>query len=142
MSATWFRVRVTGEELDPARMLSEVARPEAGATVLFVGTVRDHSTGREGVTHLVYEAYAEHVEARIKEICEEAGANWPILAASVEHRVGTVSVGQPSVAVAVSTGHRDEAFSAGRFLIDELKARAPIWKQENWEGGREWVEGA
>ncbi len=136
------RVRVTDVDLDPGSLLEEVARPDAGASVLFVGTVRDHSEGRDGVTHLVYEAYIEHVEARISEICAEAVDAWPILAAAVEHRVGTVEVGQPSVAVAVSTGHRDAAFAAGRFLIDELKARAPIWKQENWSGGREWVEGA
>ena len=142
MDPTSIRVRVTDLDLDPASLLAEVTRPDAGASVLFVGTVRDHSEGRDGVTHLVYEAYIEHVEARISEICAEAAQTWPILAAVVEHRVGTVAVGQPSVAVAVSTGHRDAAFAAGRYLIDELKARAPIWKQENWAGGREWVEGA
>ena len=142
MPAASFRVRVTDVDLDPTSLLTEVGRPNAGASVLFVGTVRDHSEGRDGVTHLVYEAYIEHVEARISEICEEAAGMWPILAAVVEHRVGVVEVGQPSVAVAVSTAHRDAAFAAGRFLIDELKARAPIWKQENWSGGREWVEGA
>ena len=142
MDPASIRVRVTDLDLDPASLLAEVTRPDAGASVLFVGTVRDHSEGRDGVTHLVYEAYIEHVEARISEICGEAAQTWPILAAVVEHRVGIVAVGQPSVAVAVSTGHRDAAFAAGRYLIDELKARAPIWKQENWAGGREWVEGA
>jgi molybdopterin synthase catalytic subunit len=136
------RVRVSETELDPGALVDEVGRPDAGATVLFLGTVRDHSDGRDGVTHLVYEAYIEHVESRISEICEEAAGKWPILSAVVEHRVGRVELGQPSVAVAVSTAHRGDAFAAGQFLIDELKSRAPIWKQENWPGGQEWIEGA
>jgi molybdopterin synthase catalytic subunit len=72
----------------------------------------------------------------------EAIDKWDLVAVAVEHRVGEVVVGQPSVAVAVSSAHRDAAFEAGRFLIDELKARAPIWKKEHWPGGREWVQGA
>ncbi len=136
------RVRVTEEELDPGALVAEVGRPDSGATVLFLGTVRDHSAGRDGVTHLVYEAYIEHVEARIREIGAEAAAKWPVLSVVVEHRVGRVELGQPSVAVAVSTAHRGDAFAAGQYLIDELKSRAPIWKQENWPGGQEWVEGA
>ena len=125
-----FRVAVTAEGLNPAVWLDEVSRDASGATVLFVGTVRDHSEGRDGVTHLVYEAYIEHVEQRITEIFEEAAKAWPLLAVAIEHRV------------AVATAHREDAFEAGRFLIDELKARAPIWKQENWADGREWIEGA
>ena len=136
------RVRVTEQELDPAGLVREVGRPDSGATVLFLGTVRDHSDGRDGVTHLVYEAYIEHVEARIAEICDEAAEKWPILSAAVEHRIGRVDLGQPSVAVAVSTAHRTDAFAAGQYLIDELKSRAPIWKQENWPGGQEWIEGS
>ena len=137
-----FRVAVTAEGLNPAVLLDEVSRDASGATVLFVGTVRDHSEGRDGVTHLVYEAYIEHVEQRITEIFEEAAKAWPLLAVAIEHRVGVVQLGEPSVAVAVATAHREDAFEAGRFLIDELKARAPIWKQENWADGREWIEGA
>lgn len=138
------RVRVTVREdpIDPAALLDEVGRPDAGATALFLGTVRDHSEDRNGVTHLVYEAYIEHVEARIAEIVEEAAERWPILSAVVEHRVGRVDLGGVSVAVAVATAHRGDAFEAARYLIDELKQRAPIWKQENWRGGQEWIEGA
>lgn len=140
--STTTRVRVTEEELDPGALLVEVGRHDSGATALFVGTVRDHSDGREGVTHLVYEAYIEHVEHRIAEIVEEAVTRWPILSAVVEHRIGRVELGGTSVAVAVSTGHRGDAFAAAQYLIDELKGRAPIWKQENWRGGTEWIEGA
>ncbi len=136
------RVRVGETEIDPGALVAEVGRPDSGATVLFLGTVRDHSDGREGVTHLVYEAYIEHVEARIREVCAEAAERWPIQSVAVEHRTGRVELGGASVAVAVSTAHRGDAFDAGEYIIDELKSRAPIWKQENWPGGQEWIEGA
>lgn len=137
-----FRVALSDRPLDPADLLAEVGSPQAGATVVFVGTVRDHSPGRTGITHLVYEAYRQHVEAKLAELVEEAAGKWEILAAVVEHREGRVEVGEPSVVVAVSAAHRAEAFEAARYLIEELKARAPIWKQENWPGGSEWIEGA
>lgn len=136
------RVALRAEPLDPGALVAEVGRADSGATALFVGTARDHSDGKTGVTHLEYQAYGEHVEPKLREICFEAAARWPILAMAVEHRVGDVRVGEASVAVAVSTGHRGEAFEAARFVIDELKQRAPIWKREHWPGGAEWVEGA
>ena len=135
-------VRVSAEPLDPAACLADVADESSGASILFVGTVRDHSDGRKGVTKLIYDAYLEHVEASLREVVEEACEKWPILRVVVEHRVGEVLVGQPSVVVAVSTAHRGDAFEAGRYVIDELKRRAPIWKQEHWPGGTEWIEGA
>lgn len=136
------RVAVGEGLIDTAAMVSEVGRGDSGATVLFVGTVRDHSEGKSGVTHLSYEVYAEMVEPKIEEIVEEAAANWPVLAAAVEHRSGDVEVGEASVAVAVSCAHRADAFEAARFIIDELKARAPIWKKEFWPGGAEWSRGS
>ncbi len=136
------RVAVREEPLDPAALLGEVGRTDAGAVTLFLGTARDHSPGREGVTHLVYEAYLEVVESKLSEIVDEACEQWPVLSVAVEHRVGRVDLGQPSVAVAVSTAHRADAFAAARYIIDELKDRAPIWKQEHWPGGVEWIEGA
>ena len=136
------RIRVGEAAIDAGPLVAEVGRPDSGATVLFLGTVRDHSDGRNGVTHLVYEAYIEHVESRIREVCEEASEKWPVLAMAVEHRVGRVELGEASVAVAVSSAHRGDAFDAGEYIIDELKSRAPIWKQENWPGGQEWIEGA
>ncbi len=142
MSDRTRRVAIVEDSIDPANLLEEVGRPDAGATALFIGTARDHSEGKTGVTHLDYDAYREHVEIKLHEIVEEAMDRWPLLAVVVEHRVGLVQVGQPSVAVAVSSAHRGDAFDAARYLIDELKARAPIWKREHWPGGAEWVEGA
>jgi molybdopterin synthase catalytic subunit len=110
--------------------------------VSFLGTVRNHAPGKSGVSHLVYEAYLELVEAKVSELVAEARSRWPLIAVAVEHRIGRVDVGGVSVAVIVSSAHRADAFEAARFLIDELKARAPIWKQEHWEGGSEWIEGA
>jgi molybdopterin synthase catalytic subunit len=130
------------DRIDSAALLERVGRPDSGATALFVGTARDHSDGKQGVTHLDYDAYREHVERSLAEIAAEAGSRWPVLSAAVEHRVGVVEVGQASVAVAVSTAHRGDAFEAARFIFDELIRRAPIWKREHWPGGAEWVEGA
>lgn len=136
------RVSVGDAEIDTVSLLREVARADSGATVLFLGTVRDHSPGKDGVTHLEYEVYAEHVEAKIGEIVEEASKKWPILSAAVEHRSGTVRVGETSVAVAISSAHRSDAFEAALYTIDELKERAPIWKKEFWPGGSEWSPGS
>jgi molybdopterin synthase catalytic subunit len=136
------RVAIVEDSIDPARLLEEVGRPDAGATALFLGTARDHSEGKTGVTHLDYDAYREHVEAKLAEIVGEAMERWPVLSVVVEHRVGLVEVEQASVAVAVSSAHRGDALEAARYLIDELKSRAPIWKREHWPGGAEWVEGA
>jgi len=136
------RVGITSEIIDAAGLIAEVGDPSAGATVLFLGTVRNHSEGKTGVTHLDYEAYPDVVVAKIEELVGAAASQWELQAVVVEHRVGRVFVGESSVAVAVSAEHREAAFNAGRFLIDELKARAPIWKKEHWPGGAEWVAGA
>jgi molybdopterin synthase catalytic subunit len=132
-------IAVSADAVDPAAVVAAVAAPDAGAVVLFVGTVRDHSPGRSGVTRLEYEAYREVVEAKIRDLAAGAAARWPILAAALVHRLGSLDVGEISVAVAVSSAHRDDAFEAGRHLIDELKRTAPIWKKEHWPGGAEWV---
>jgi molybdopterin synthase catalytic subunit len=136
------RVSVGDRPIDGAVLLAEVGRPDSGATVLFLGTVRDHSEGKEGVTHLDYEVFAEHVEPKIAEIVMEAASRWQVLDVVVEHRSGTVLLEEASVAVAVSSAHRSDAFDAARFIIDELKQRAPIWKKEFWPGGAEWSPGS
>jgi molybdopterin synthase catalytic subunit len=136
------RVTVGDQPIDVTAMLNEVARPGSGATVVFLGTVRDHSEAHTSVTHLEYEVHPELVEPKIGEIVDEAIERWPILGTVVEHRSGIVNLGEASVAVVVSTAHRDDAFAAARFIIDELKTRAPIWKKEHWPGGSEWSQGS
>jgi len=136
------RVSVGDDPIDTSALVDEVRRADSGATVLFIGTVRDHSPGKDGVTHLDYEVYVEQVEPKIREIIDEAAGHWPLLSVAVEHRSGRVELGEASVAVAVATAHRSDAFAAAEFLIDELKTRAPIWKKEHWPGGSEWSEGS
>ena len=113
--------------------------PSCGAVVTFEGTVRDHAPGRDGVSSLEYEAYAEHVEPRLAAVAAEAGARWPgVGRVAILHRVGLLRVTEPAVIVVVSAAHRDDAFEAARFCIDTVKATAPIWKKETWSGGADW----
>jgi molybdopterin synthase catalytic subunit len=122
--------RVTGEPLELEPLIELVKDPRAGAVVTFLGVTRE-------VDELDYEAYAEMAEHKIAEIVEAASRRHGLCAAAAEHRVGIVPLSEPSVAVAVSAPHRDAAFLGAREIIDEIKARAPIWKKE--EG--EWVTG-
>ncbi len=127
------------DPIDPAALLAFAGTPRCGAVALFLGTVRDHSSGKVGVTHLEYEAYDDVVGDKIAEIVAEARAKWGVERVAALHRVGSLAVGESSVAVAVGSAHREEAFAAARYVIDELKARVPIWKKEHWPGGAEWV---
>jgi molybdopterin synthase catalytic subunit len=135
-------VDVSADPIDTAAVLAAVQDPTCGASVLFLGTVRNHAPGKHDVTHLEYEAYGEHVVAKIEDIVAEAAEKWPVQHITAVHRTGEVAVGGVSVAVAASSAHRADAFEAARYVIDELKARAPIWKKEHWPGGAEWIEGA
>lgn len=132
---------VSDAVIEPARLLDHVADPAAGASVLFLGTVRDHSVGHQGVTRLEYEAYPEVVERHISDLISSVRERWTLVRVAVLHRTGSLDVGDVAVGVAVSAAHRSDAFSAGAALIDELKASAPIWKKEHWPGGAEWVAG-
>lgn len=135
-------IAVLDEALDLAATHGRIADPSAGASVVFTGHVRDHSPGKDGVTKLEYEAYEEHVESAIGVVVDEAVERWPVLRVSVEHRTGTALLGEETVVVGVAAAHRGDAFAAARFIIDELKARAPIWKKEFWPGGEEWSKGS
>ncbi len=134
-------VGIVSDPIDVPALLEVVGDPAAGALTVFVGTVRDHSPDRHGVSHLDYEAFEEEVEGVISGIVAEATDRWDLIAVAIRHRVGRVPLGGVAVAVAVSAGHRTEVFDACRYLIDELKSRAPIWKKEFWDGGTEWVLG-
>jgi molybdopterin converting factor subunit 1 len=122
--------RVVAEPLELDRLLALVTDPRAGAVVSFLGVTRE-------VPALEYEAYAEMAERQMTEIVSAAVQRHGLCAAATEHRVGTVPLSEPSVAIAVSAPHRDAAFAGAREIIDEIKARVPIWKKE--EG--KWVRG-
>lgn len=137
----WFAV--TAEELPVAAAYEWAVLPSCGAVVLFSGTVRDHADGRDGVTHLDYEAYEEQIVPRFNAIANEMRHRWPTVGrVALLHRVGRLLLGESSVIVAVSAPHRGEAFDAARYGIDTLKAAAPIWKRESWEGGEAWGQDA
>jgi molybdopterin synthase catalytic subunit len=119
-----------------------VARPDCGAVVVFTGLVRDHAEGRRGVTGLEYEAYVEQAVPRIAAVVAEARGRWALGRVACLHRVGALTVGEPAVVVAVSSAHRGEAFDAARYVIDTVKATAPIWKREAWADGQDWGTGA
>ena len=132
-------IRLTHDEIDHAELTESVRSTQSGAVVLFLGTVRELTDGRQTLA-LDYDAYPEMAEAKLAELEAEARAKWPIDKVAIVHRLGYLELGDISVAVAVSCPHRREAFDAGRFLIDELKARVPIWKKENWsDGTTAWV---
>ena len=115
-----------------------VADPSAGGIVAFAGVVRDHADGA-AVVGLDYEAYEEQAERRMADLAREVADRWPVCAVWMEHRVGSLAVGDDAVIVAVSAPHRDAAFEAGRYGIDTLKAEVPIWKREHWAaGGTHW----
>jgi molybdopterin synthase catalytic subunit len=124
----------------PAAEASEwVVQPSCGGVVVFTGTARDHSVGRDGVTRLEYEAYEEQVVPRLDEIAAAARERWPDLGRIVLlHRIGDVPLTEAAVVVAVSAPHRDAAFEAARFGIDTLKSTVPIWKREDWSEGTSW----
>ncbi|HET7292815.1 MAG TPA: molybdenum cofactor biosynthesis protein MoaE [Vicinamibacteria bacterium] len=111
-----------------------------GALALFVGVVRDENAGR-GVLRLEYEAYEEMALSEMEAIEREARRRWPITEIRIVHRLGSMAIGEASVAVAVAAPHRDEAFDACRFAIDTLKRTVPIWKKEFYADGEVWLEG-
>jgi molybdopterin synthase catalytic subunit len=121
--------------VDP--LLDAVRHPGAGAIVLFLGTVREHSRGRD-VERLEYEAYDTLARNEMSRIAAHAADRWGVRVAMV-HRVGTLRIGEISVAIAVAAPHRRDAFEAGRFAIDALKQTVPIWKKEVWASGSEWI---
>ncbi len=130
---------LTNEPIDYTALTEQVRSHEAGAVVLFLGTVREMTSGRRTLA-LDYDAFPAMAESTMREILAEAESRWPIVAAAIVHRLGHLDLGEISIALAVSCGHRAQAFEAGRYLIDELKQRVPIWKKENWDDGTtEWV---
>lgn len=131
-------VKLTEEALDPEACRQMVADPSAGGQVIFCGAVRNHTKGEE-VTHLFYEAYESMALREMKHICDKVTQRWPVVKACVHHRTGTLQIGELAVVIAVSAAHRQAAFEACMFMIDELKKDVPIWKREFLKSGAEWV---
>lgn len=133
------RAALQREPLDPAATLAEVRRPANGAEVLFVGVVRDTHDGR-AVTGIDYTAYEAMALAELSRIVEEVSATHGTPDVVCVHRLGTLGVGEASVAIAVGHPRRAAAYEASRAVIEALKARVPIWKREHYaDGTRAWV---
>lgn len=130
-------VRLVREPIDVTSLAGTT--PEDGAACLFVGVVRNENRGRI-VVGLEYEAYEEMALPLMEAIAAEARERFPVTAVRLVHRLGPLAVGEASVAVAVSSPHRAEAFAACRFAIDTLKARVPIWKKEIYADGSAWLD--
>jgi molybdopterin synthase catalytic subunit len=133
------RTAIVDRVLDPCALLDEVAHNRNGATVLFVGTVREENDGAP-VSALDYSAYTGMAEKELAAIVAEAAERSETTDIVVEHRVGSLDLGEASVVIAVAHPHRDKAYEASRYIIEELKKRLPVWKKEHYVDGRsEWV---
>lgn len=132
---------IVRDPIDPSDVLARVGTDADGAVLLFVGVVRDQADGRP-VSGMRYDAYEEMARAVLGEIASEAAGTLGTDRVAVVHRVGALTVGEPSVAIAVSSPHRAEAYEASRYVIEEIKKRLPVWKKERYVGGDEaWVDG-
>lgn len=132
-------VQLTRDLIDYHALTESVRSPHAGAVALFLGTVRD-LTGDEVTVYLDYDAYPPMAEKKLAEIEAEVRRRWPVQGVAMVHRLGRLAVGEVSVAVAVSTPHRADAFEACRFAIDTLKELVPIWKKDTApDGAADWV---
>jgi molybdopterin synthase catalytic subunit len=135
-------VAIVQAPIDPADVLARVGDPSDGAVLLFLGTVRDHADGR-AVEGLHYESYQAMAEEVLAAIAAEAAQRLGTDRVAVVHRVGELEVGDVSVAIAVSSAHRAEAYDASRYVIEEIKKRLPVWKNERYTGGEAaWVRGS
>ncbi len=135
------RAWVTRAPIDPMAVLRLVGDPADGAVLLFLGTVRNRNDGR-AVAGMRYDAYGAMAEKVLDEIAAEAAERLGTDRVAVVHRVGELAIGDVSVVIAASSPHRAEAFDAGRYVIEEIKKRLPVWKQEHYvEGDSEWLDG-
>ena len=133
---------ISEEAIDIETLLESVKDDAAGATVLFLGTVRNHSNNDYAVSGIYYEAYIRMAQETMAKIEAEAIKRWNLKKFAAMHRIGNLKIGEISVAIAVSSEHRAEAFEAARYAIDRIKTEVPIWKKEmTGDKGGVWAEG-
>jgi molybdopterin synthase catalytic subunit len=130
---------LTNQRIDADLLMGDVAANFCGATALFLGTVRRSAEDGE-VEGIEYSAYPEMAEAEFGRIVAEATGQWPDARMALRHRTGFIPTGEASIAIAVASPHRAQAFECSRYLIEEIKKRVPIWKKEHYRGGEaKWV---
>jgi molybdopterin synthase catalytic subunit len=134
--------RITPEPICLDAVARELSLPENGAQIVFSGVVRDHNRGRR-VVAVTYDAHATLAEKTFREIGEEARALFgERLSVAIIHRSGKLAVGEASLVIGVGSPHRDAAYEASRWLLEQLKTRSPVWKQEHYaDGESEWLRG-
>ena len=134
------RVSLVTRAIDAAALLTEASSVSCGATALFLGTVRNVNDGR-AVTGIEYAAYEGMATRELERIAREAAARFDAPALVVEHRLGALELGEVSVAIVAAHAHRANALDATRYVIEQLKARVPVWKREHYaDGTRTWVD--
>jgi molybdopterin synthase catalytic subunit len=134
-------VRLVRETIDVDALMQQAGAAGCGAIATFSGLVRPETSGEKSLTALDYESYEEMAHSQLAEIRGRAIAKFGLIEAIVVHRLGTVPLGETSIAVIVSSAHRAEAFEACRYIVDAVKADAPIWKKDVWsDGSRNWVD--
>ena len=132
-------IELTRKPLETTSLLDRARSPAAGAVLLFLGVTRQHTDGRE-TAELHYDAYEAMAVQELSALETEARQRWELVECLIVHRLGCVPLGEASVAIVTASAHRHAAFAAGQWLIDTLKQRVPIWKQEHWaDGSMEWV---
>ncbi|MBP7070482.1 MAG: molybdenum cofactor biosynthesis protein MoaE [Methanothrix sp.] len=129
-------IEITDEEISHEQMIQRARSSQAGAVVSFLGTVRD-----DGILGMEVEAFRDAALSELEAIRQEAMSRFSLTAAEMSHRTGRLEVGEAIVAIVCSAAHREEAFSGCRYILEELKSRAPLWKKEISADGGRWVEG-
>ena len=134
------RAAIVTEPIDTAAVLREVEAPQHGAAILFVGNVRELNDGKP-VSGMEYTAYVAMAEKEMGAIAREANTKFSGSFVVIVHRIGELAIGDASVAIATAHAHRDAAYQASRYVIEQLKQRVPIWKREHYtDGTREWID--
>ncbi|MCA3748206.1 MAG: molybdenum cofactor biosynthesis protein MoaE [Rubrobacter sp.] len=131
--------RIVEGPIDVGAVIRAAQRPDCGAISSFVGTTRVDRSGDAFVRYLEYEAYRPMADRKLEEIGEEIRERWDVRHVSIVHRIGRVDPGEPSVAIAVASPRREQAFQASRYAIERIKQIVPIWKREVWSDGYVWV---
>ena len=130
---------MTAQPITLGALVAEVSAPERGGIATFLGLVRNHHGGRP-VLRLDYSAYEPMADAECGRIVAEAEARWQVVVA-LQHRIGPLAIGETAVAIAAASAHREDAFAACRYVIEEVKRRVPIWKREYYADGTVgWVD--
>ena len=132
---------LTSEAIDVNRLIVDTQNGAIGGTVIFLGTVRERNNENLKISQLYYEAYERMAEEVFYDIETEARIKWNVEKIAAKHRIGSVNVGEVSVAVIASSKHRKEAFGSCKYIIDNVKSRVPIWKMEITRAGKKWLGG-